>query len=232
MSLLFKLLAKVSPDTIDAYIRQRWVKPVDFKELNFVFADDEGRAWYEYPDGMANPIKRIEQQTQFVSLLSSRISPEALEITYKAITESFNKGDYITGLTTFKRFMEMRDAIIPMDVLINSIAADLIREDESLTDINPVIHQEKCDYLMKVAERGDGFFFRLKGVKGLSERFKISDNGWKVISKGFRESLLELKKEYDLIRSMKLDETSPKSQPNSETSSESTSPKTRKSSKR
>lgn len=205
MKLLFKLLEKVSPDTIDAYIRKRWQKPLGFDDLNFVFVDDKGLAWYEFPEGLGNPIERIEQQSQFVSLLSARLSPEAMDIVYKDITKAFNEGDYLTGLTIFKRFMDMRENIIPMDVLVNVIAADFIRQDENISKPNKVIHQEKCDYLMSVIERGDSFFFRLTAVKDLSERFKISKNSWAVISKGFRESLKELKQEGELIRSMNLD---------------------------
>lgn len=208
MKLLFRLLSKVSPDTIDAYIRQRWTKPVGFEDLNLAFIDDSGKAWYEFGNGMANPIKRIEQQSQFVSFLSARVSPEAMEIAYEGVTKAFNEGKYLEGLVIFKRFMDMRDMIIPLDVLINALAADFIREDESITDINDKIHQEKCDYLKKVVDNGDSFFFQLTAVKDLSERFKISRDSWVVISKGYRESLNELKEEIDLVRSMNLEKGS------------------------
>ena len=208
MKLLFKLLSKVSPDTIDAYIRQRWTKPVGFEELNLAFIDESGKAWYEFGNGMANPIKRIEQQSQFVSFLSARVSPEAMEIAYEGVTKAFNEGKYLEGLVIFKRFMDMRDMIIPLDVLINALAADFIREDESITDINDKIHQEKCDYLKKVVDNGDSFFFQLTVVKDLSERFKISRDSWAVISKGYKESLNELKEEIELVRSMNLEKGS------------------------
>ena len=220
--LLFKILSKVSPETVDAYIRQRWTKPVGFEELTLAFVDDKNRAWYEFTDGLANPIKRIEQQSQFVSFLSARISPEAMEIAYKGVTEAFNDGKYLEGLVIFKRFMDMKEMIIPLDVLINSLAADFIREDESITEINDKIHQEKCDYLMKVVENGDSFFFQLTAVKDLSERFKISTDGWKVISEGFQESLKELKAEVELIRSMNLENELPETAQPSESSSETT----------
>lgn len=208
MKLLFKLLSKVSPDTIDAYIRQRWTKPVGFEDLNLAFIDESGKAWYEFGNGMANPIKRIEQQSQFVSFLSARVSPEAMEIAYEGVTKAFNEGKYLEGLVIFKRFMDMRDMIIPLDVLINALAADFIREDESITDINDKIHQEKCDYLKKVVDNGDSFFFQLTAVKDLSGRFKISKDSWAVISKGYKESLNELKEEIELVRSMNLEKGS------------------------
>jgi hypothetical protein len=188
MKLLFKLLSKVSPDTIDSYIRQRWVKPIGFEDLNLAFVDDQGKAWYEFGTGLANPIKRIEQQSQFISFLSSRVSPEAMEIAYEGVTKAFNEGKYLEGLVIFKRFMDMREMIVPLDVLINAIAADFIREDESITEVNDKIHQEKADYLKKIIDRGDEFFFQLTVVKDLSERFKIGRDSWEVISKGFKGS--------------------------------------------
>ncbi len=219
MKLLFKLLSKVSPDTIDSYIRQRWTKPVGFEDLNLAFIDESGKAWYEFGNGMANPIKRIEQQSQFVSFLSARVSPEAMEIAYEGVTKAFNEGKYLEGLVIFKRFMDMRDMIIPLDVLINALAADFIREDESITDINDKIHQEKCDYLKKVVDNGDSFFFQLTAVKDLSERFKIFRDSWAVISKGYKESLNELKEEIELVRSMNLEKGSlTKAQPSGSSS--------------
>jgi len=222
MKLLFKLLSKVSPDTIDSYIRQRWVKPIGFEDLNLAFVDDQGKAWYEFGTGLANPIKRIEQQSQFISFLSSRVSPEAMEIAYEGVTKAFNEGKYLEGLVIFKRFMDMRDMIIPLDVLINAIAADFIREDESITEVNDKIHQEKADYLKKIIDRGDEFFFQLTVVKDLSERFKIGKDSWGVISKGFKGSLEDLKEEISLIRSMSLEKKLQTNQPSSESSSETT----------
>jgi hypothetical protein len=222
MKLLFKLISKVSPDTIDSYIRQRWVKPIGFEDLNLAFVDDQGKAWYEFGTGLANPIKRIEQQSQFISFLSSRVSPEAMEIAYEGVTKAFNEGKYLEGLVIFKRFMDMREMIVPLDVLINAIAADFIREDESITEVNEKIHQEKADYLKKIIDRGDEFFFQLTVVKDLSERFKIGRDSWEVISKGFKGSLEDLKKEIDLVRSMNLEEKLQTNQPSSESSSETT----------
>lgn len=222
MKLLFKLLSKVSPDTIDSYIRQRWVKPIGFEDLNLAFVDDQGKAWYEFGAGLANPIKRIEQQSQFISFLSSRVSPEAMEIAYEGVTKAFNEGKYLEGLVIFKRFMDMREMIVPLDVLINAIAADFIREDESITEVNEKIHQEKADYLKKIIDRGDEFFFQLTVVKDLSERFKIGKDSWEVISKGFKGSLEDLKKEIDLVRSMNLEKKLQTNQPSSESSSETT----------
>ena len=145
-----------------------------------------------------------------------------MEIAYEGVTKAFNEGKYLEGLVIFKRFMDMRDMIIPLDVLINALAADFIREDESITDINDKIHQEKCDYLKKVVDNGDSFFFQLTAVKDLSERFKISRDSWAVISKGYKESLNELKEEIELVRSMNLEKGSlTKAQP-SDNSSETT----------
>lgn len=205
MSLLFKLLSKVSPETIDAYIRQRWVKPVGFEELDFVFVDDKGLKYYEFPTGLANPIKRIEKQIQFTSMLTARISPEAFDTVMNAALESANKGKFLEAFTIIRNYQNLRDNIIPVDVFINAIAADLVREDESITEVNETIHAEKCEYLMKLVESNSVFFFRLTAAKDLLQRFKISNEDFQTLSKGFLAELQKLKKDVELIRSMNLD---------------------------
>lgn len=204
-NVLFKLLSKVSPETIDAYIRQRWVKPLDFEQLDFVFVDDNGLKYYEFPTGLANPIKRIEKQIQFTSMLTARISPQAFDTAMQAAFESADKGKFTEAFTILRNYQNMRENIVPIDLFINAIAADLVREDEAISEVNEKIHDEKCAYLMKLVESNSGFFFRLKGVNALLERFKISNSDFQILSKGFREELESLRKDVQLIRSMKLD---------------------------
>lgn len=205
MKLLFKLLEKVSPETIDAYVKKRWVKPVGFEELDLAFVDDSGLKWYEFPLGLSNPIKRIEKQIQFTSLLTARISPEAFDLVMSSALESANKGKFLEAFTMIRNYQNMRENIVPIDVFINAIASDLIREDESITEVNETIHNEKCAYLMKCVEENRGFFFRLKDVNDLLDRFKISTEDFKTLSNGFRAELEKLKKDVELIRSMNLD---------------------------
>lgn len=199
--LLFKLLSKVNPKTIDEYITQRWSKPLDFKELNFVFADNTGKAWYEFPDGMGNPMKRIAANLQAYEYLTARMSPEMFDAAVDDINKAFAHGKIVEAGAILTRLKSLKDEVVPLDVLINLIATDLVREDENPKDTNPTIHQEKCDYLKDAIDRGDKFFFQLTVVKDLSKRFKISNESWKSILVGFQEAVKQVKKERDILLS-------------------------------
>jgi len=201
-NLLFKFLSKVSPKTVDEYIVKRWIKPLDFKELNFAFVDTTGKAWYEFPDGLGNPMKRMAANLQAYEYLTARMSPEMFDAAVTDINAALAHGKVIEAGAILTRLKTLKEEVIPVDVLINLIATDLVREDENPKDHNTGIHQEKCNYLKEVIERGDGFFFRLTVVKDLSKRFKISSEGWMTILKGFQEAVKVAKEERDILLSM------------------------------
>ena len=207
-NLIFKFLSKVSPKTVDEYITQRWVKPLDLKDLDFAFVDTNGKAWYEFPDGLGNQMERIAANLQAYEYLSARFSPEMFDDMVDTHNELFAKGKFVEASAVLVNYRNKRDEVIPLDVLIYMIATDLVREDETLNGRNMTIHQEKCDYLKTAIERGDSFFFRLTVVKDLSKRFKISQDGWKTILVGFQDAVKQAKKERDILLSMNLDNKS------------------------
>lgn len=207
-NIIFKFLSKVSPKTIDEYVSQRWVKPLDLKDLNFAFVDSEGKAWYEFPDGLGNQMERIAANLQAYEYLSARLSPEMFEAAVRDVNEALAHGKIVEAGAILKRLVDLKDEVIPLDVLINMIATDLVREDESLNGRNMTIHQEKCDYLKGAIERGDSFFFHLTVVKDLSKRFKISQDGWRSILAGFQDAVSQAKKERDILLSMNFDNKS------------------------
>lgn len=202
MKLIFKLLSKVAPSTIDEYISQRWVKPLDFNYLTLAFVDSTGKAWYEFPDGLGNPMKRMAANLQAYEYLTARMSPEMFDAAVEDVNTALAHGKVVEAGAILTRLKSLKDEVIPVDVLINLIATDLVREDENPKDHNKQIHQDKCDYLKDAIDRGDSFFFRLTVVKDLSKRFKISNEGWTTISKGFQEAVREAKEERDILLSM------------------------------
>jgi hypothetical protein len=203
--LLFKLLSKVSQSTVDEYITQRWIKPLDFKELSLAFVDTTGKSWYEYPDGLGNPMKRMAANLQAYEYLTARMSPEMFDAAVVDINTALAHGKVVEAGAILTRLKSLKDEVIPVDVLINLIATDLVREDENPKDHNAAIHQEKCDYLKEAIDKGEMFFFRLTVVKDLSKRFKISNEGWTTILKGFQEAVKEAKRERDILLSMNSD---------------------------
>lgn len=188
-----------------AYIAKRWVKPVDKKELRLMFVDHTGKAWYEFPEGMGNPMKRIAANMQAYEYLTARISPELFDQTVEDVNTALAKGKLIEAGAILTRLKTIKDEVIPLDVLINLIATDLVREDEDPHTVNDDIHKEKCDYIKTLIDTGNVFFFRLTVVKDLSERFKISNDSWKMLLHGWQEALKEAKNERNILLSMNSD---------------------------
>ena len=203
--ILFKFLASLDKSIIQDYIVKEYQKPQELKELELAFIDSNGKSWYQFPEGLGNPMKRIAANLQAYEYLTARLSPEMFDAAIKDINVALANGQIVEAGAILKRLTSLRDEVVPLDVLINLIANDLFREDETLTSDNSKIHQEKCDYLKEAIERGDGFFFRLRVVKDLSERFKISNSNWTTILNGFREAVNQAKKERELLLSMNLD---------------------------
>lgn len=200
--IIFKFLASFDKSIIQDYIVKEYQKPQELKELELAFIDTNGKAWYQFPEGLGNPMKRIASNLQAYEYLTARLSPEMFDAAMKDVNVALANGQIIEAGAILKRLTSLRDEVVPLDVLINLIANDLFREDETLTSDNTKIHQEKCDYLKGAIERGDSFFFRLRVVNDLSERFKISKSNWKVILEGFQGAVKQAKKERELLLSM------------------------------
>lgn len=200
--ILFRFLASLDKSIIQDYIVKEYQKPQELKELELAFIDSNGKAWYQFPEGLGNPMKRIASNLQAYEYLTARLSPEMFDAAMNDVNVALANGQIVEAGAILKRLTSLRDEVVPLDVLINLIANDLFREDESLTTDNANIHQEKCDYLKGAIERGDSFFFRLRVVNDLSERFKISKSNWRVILDGFQEAANQAKKERELILSM------------------------------
>jgi len=205
--LAFNFLKKIKPELIDEYIRQRWSKPVEFADLQLAFIDDKSLAWYEYPSGMGNSVRRLSDSLQAAEYLTARMSPVLLDNAFADVNKALAHGKVTEAGAILMRLKTIKDEVIPVDVIINMIANDLVREDESLTEKNDIIHQEKCDHLKKVIDNGDHFFFHLTVVKDLSKQFKISNKDWKVLLNGFQDAVNEAQAGRDILLSKNFSNT-------------------------
>lgn len=201
-NILFKLLAKVSPDTVDKYIAQRWHKVLENKDLTLAFVDTTGKAWFEYPDEMGQSVKRMAANMQVAQYLNANLSKELLTDCVNDIKEFLANADMIGAGARLTDLMTLSESVVPVDVLVNMIANDLVREDEDPKDTNDRIHKEKCDYIKAAIMNGDSFFFQLTVVKDLSNKFKISKDSWKDLLLGFQEVIATQKKRSELLHSM------------------------------
>lgn len=202
MNILFKILSKVSPDTVDKYIAQRWVKVLENKDLDLAFVDTTGKAWFEYPDHMGQSVKRMAANMQVAQYLNANMSKELLTTCVQDIKGFLAHADMIGAGARLTDLMTLSESVVPFDVLVNMIANDLVREDEDPKDTNDKIHNEKCNYIKAAIENGDSFFFQLTVVKDLSSKFKISKDSWKDLLLGFQEVIKTQKQRTELLHSM------------------------------
>tara|TARA_R110000868_G_scaffold334194_1_gene594876 strand:+ start:3468 stop:4088 length:621 start_codon:yes stop_codon:yes gene_type:complete len=202
MSLLFKLLSKASPDTVDKYIAQRWVKVLENKDLSLAFVDTNGKAWFEYPDNMGMSVKRMAANMQVAQYLNANMSKELLTECVNDIKTFLAEADMIGAGARLTDLMTLSESIVPFDVLVNMIANDLVREDEDPKDTNDKVHIEKCNYIKSAIENGDSFFFQLTVVKDLSNKFKISKDSWRDLLIEFQEVVQTQKRRSDILHSM------------------------------
>lgn len=202
MSLLHRVLDRILPQSwADEYVARRWKRPQTFTNLSFVFADDQGRAHYEYPSAYTVPLSRMAVQMQTTAHLSALISEDAIAEARADINKALAHGDVVSAGAIFHRFFDTRTEVVPMDLLINLIALTIVREDEDPTMFDSVTHQSKCDYLKTALTRGDGFFFRLTEVQRLSKAFTITDDHWGPLLTRFAEVKALRQKERDHILS-------------------------------
>ena len=205
-NLIFKILSKVSQDTVDKYIAQRWSKVLDNKDLTLAFVDTNGKAWFEYPDSMGMSVKRMAANMQVAQYLNANLSKELLTDCVNDIKTFLAKSDMVGAGARLTDLVTLAESVVPVDVLVNMIANDLIREDEDHKDTNDKIHKEKCDYIKAAIMNGDSFFFQLTVVKDLSNKFKISRDSWKDLLVGFQEVIATQKQRTELLHSMNLEQ--------------------------
>lgn len=187
---------------VESYAIKKWNRPPTFDNLSFVFTDEFGRTWWEYPQSMGLPMARMEASLQNVSMLQVLVTDEQLTELRENANLALAKGDLITAGAVLSRFFDMRSSIRCLDIMVNSVALTLVRSDESPTAFDAVIHQDKINYLKDSIERGDGFFLKLNEVKKLSERFKISADHWSTWLQEYQELRQEAKRESEAIRLM------------------------------
>ena len=103
----------------------------------------------------------------------------------------------------------LKNVYVSKTILSQGISANLYRFvslRRLLEAETGVTKNEPSQLAVKEAiDKGEMFFFRLTVVKDLSKRFKIFNEGWTTILKGFQEAVKEAKRERDILLSMNSD---------------------------
>lgn len=177
------------------------------KDLVHVMTDDQGRGYYEFPDGMALPMVRFVKEKEFFEWMNSGLDAETLtelcdaakgyltDAMEKPATSSARGKDIAKVYTILEEIGNRKERIIPFDLVINTLCALIVREDEDPFEWNERIHQEKCQYFANHYISYD-FFFQFSHFRKLSRFLVDSKENWtrylaqvKVQIKNLQESL-------------------------------------------
>ena len=179
------------------YFRDKWLEcyhwelsqKVTHKHLTPVMMDEHGRTYYEFPDPMSLPMIRAFKKEEFLEWMASSLTQDMLQTLAKNMRTSLaealqnaNKPETYSKkisavLVMIDELENRKEKIIPFDLVINFLCAQIVREDEDPNEWNEQIHIEKCQYF---AERQSDyqFFFQFSGLKSLSTLLDFSSQNW------------------------------------------------------
>ena len=143
MNLLIKLLGEKRLSRIYREYASKQIKT----GMKAEFQDNNGLWYYSFKDEQDLPITRSSKSQTYSQYLSAGLNGEMFDEAYKQINELFAKGDHIGAGVIINDLKELKQNIVNIDVIVNIIAVNYVREDENPVEINEVIHQEKCDFL-------------------------------------------------------------------------------------
>lgn len=155
MSLLIKLLGEKRLSNIYREYASKQIKT----GMKAEFQDNNGLWYYSFKDEQDLPITRSAKSNTYSQYLSAGLSGQMFEEAYDKFNELTAKGDHIASGVIINDLRELKQNIVNIDVIINIIAVNYVREDENPVEVNETIHQEKCDFLKTETDEGR-FFFR------------------------------------------------------------------------
>lgn len=199
MSLFYKLFRSYF---IKQYNKELRSKP-KFEEMVPAFTDDEGRNYYRFDKELAIPFERNAQVTTFMTYMGLGLSGDEFKILIDTMLESIHKGltdpKEAAKVSTIALQMEQRiQRTVPVDLLINLLSVQLVREDESISTFNQAIHDEKCQYFKDHIEDYE-FFFAQKELQQLIDGMNISKENWSEYLANCRLNHLKLSKTIELL---------------------------------
>jgi hypothetical protein len=99
---------------------------------------------------------------------------ETLSLPDKSVAQA---KEFARAMSIISQITERQEKIIPIDLVINCLCAQIVREDEDPHTWNQAIHMEKCDFF-KANHMDYQFFFRFTAFRKLSKILNVSKENW------------------------------------------------------
>lgn len=135
--------------------------------LVLAFNDLEGNGYYKFPKGLSLPLSRISQAQDYLMWLYKGVDKgeylKALDIAEMAMNNGVKdtKGMAKIGFV-LAELKERANMVIHDELFYNILASQIIRHDESITEISNEIHQEKVEAFKQLDKQNDSFFLNIQ----------------------------------------------------------------------
>lgn len=181
--MISRLLWKYFKKPLIAYYVGEQVKPASFSDMEFRFIDSNGVKYYGFGKNMTMPAIRFGKIQEYIMWMSAGLTGNELDsmidVADKAVFDGLGNPKNAAKVTmVLQQIRERKGMILHHELIINFLAVQLVREDESITDFDNEIHMAKVDQMLKDA-KFLGFFFRLPELSKLWHLLKMSEAEWK-----------------------------------------------------
>ena len=189
-------------ELIQFYVSEQG-KPVGFTELEYRMTDSLGRKYYGFGKNMTMPILRFGKLQEYIMWMSAGLTGSELDklidVADKAVFDGLGNAKNAAKVgTILYQIRERKGMVLHHELLINFLACQLVREDESIVDFDNTIHMEKVDQFLLDTKTNPLFFFQLPELSRLWHLLKMSEEEWKLF---WAESELQQKV---LLESLKI----------------------------
>lgn len=172
------LIDKLFGKAIRRRIHEGYYRPKGFDGMAHAFVDDDGRAYYAYPDVSAMPAVRIKEIEGLMLWADAGVSKPSMDAFCTAIEEQamtvLKTSDNKAKASGIARIMKLTEElkmrgkdVIPEEIYYQIAALCVAREDEDPRKVDDQVQRQKAAMLRQAGRAGADFFTRMPAFSAL-----------------------------------------------------------------
>lgn len=172
------IIDKLFGKAIRRRIHEGYYRPKGFDGMAHAFVDDQGRAYYTYPDVSAMPAVRIKEVEGLMLWADAGVSKPSMEAftteieaqAMAALKARDDKARAAALAKVSKLAEELRIRgrdVIPEEIFYNIAALCVAREDEDPRKVDEQVQRQKAAMLRQAGRAGADFFTRMPAFSAL-----------------------------------------------------------------
>lgn len=159
-------------------------RPTNIQDLTFSMYDLNGKSYYVFNDSLDMPLERLAKIEEYkiwvASGLHSNVVDQLCDSAEEILAGGLTKGKGAAKLgLILSEIRERKNMSVPVELLYNILAVQLIREDENPNSFHNEIHLQKIVALKDITEKQGSFFFGMKELRLLHDWLNMSEVEWK-----------------------------------------------------